>query len=68
MGAVLAGFREVHLHRGSDIHKRDPEVHKRAYDEHNSIFRVLVSRSCRWNCSSVRPRVCLHACMELAAP
>jgi hypothetical protein len=37
MGAVLAGLREVHLHRDSDGHKRDPENHKRAYDEHNSI-------------------------------
>jgi hypothetical protein len=47
MGAVLAGFREVHLHRDSKIHKRDPEVHKRAYDEHNSFFKGLVSQSCR---------------------
>jgi len=47
MGAVWAGFREAHFHRVFEIQKRVSEVQKRAYDEHNSFFKGLVSRSCR---------------------
>ena len=41
MGAVWAGFREVHLNRDSEIQKHVPELHKRAYDEHNSFLKGL---------------------------
>jgi hypothetical protein len=47
MGAVWAGFREAHFHRVSEIQKRVSAVQKRAYDEHNLIFKGLVSQSCR---------------------
>jgi hypothetical protein len=42
MGAVWAGFREVHLNRDSEIQKHVPELHKRAYDEHNSFLKGLL--------------------------
>jgi hypothetical protein len=45
MGAVWVGFLEAHFHRVSEIQKRVSAVS--AYDEHNYIFKGLVSQSCR---------------------
>ena len=47
MGAVWAGFREAHFHRVSEIQKRVSAVQKRAYDEHNLIFKGFPSPAAR---------------------